>query len=132
MTPDNGPMANYRMECAQEALKDSQMLLEKGAFRASVNRSYYAMFYSASSLLAIERLAFKKHSAVIGAFRREFVKAGKFPETIGDWLHKGFKRRGKSDYEDFVVVGKAEAEELLKNAGLFVAKAREIVDKELK
>ena len=132
MTPDNKPLVKYRMECAEEALKDSRMLFEQGSIRASVNRSYYAMFYAASSLLATKRLAFKKHSAVIAFFQKEFVKTGEVPTELSEWIEEAFEVRGNSDYEAFVTVEKAKAKELLKNAEQFVAKVREIVEKELK
>ena len=132
MTPDNSHLVKYHMECAEEALKDSRMLFEQGSIRASVNRSYYAMFYAASSLLATKRLAFKKHSAVIAFFQKEFVKTGEVPTALSEWIEEAFEIRGNSDYEAFVTVEKARAEELLKNAEQFVAKIREIVEKELK
>lgn len=130
MTPDNSEMVKYRLECAQDALREAQTLLQKGLLRGTVNRSYYAMFYTAESLLATKRLSFSKHSAVIAAFRKEFVKSGKFPVTLGEWLQNAFEIRGDSDHEPFVKVDKTKAARLLRNAEQFVAKVCEMIQRE--
>ena len=132
MTPDNKPLVRFRLECAEEALKESRTLIENGLTRGAVSRSYYAMFYAACSLLATKRLAFGKHSAVIATFQKEFIKSGQLPAIMGDWLREGFKMRGTSDYMAFASIDKTNAEELLKNAESFVEKARIIVEEELR
>ena len=40
----------------------------------SASRAYYAMFYGTTALLLHKGLSFKRHSAVIAAFGREFAK----------------------------------------------------------
>jgi len=37
-------LIRYRMEQAEESIMAAEILFEKGSRRASVNRSYYAMF----------------------------------------------------------------------------------------
>lgn len=61
--------AHYDLEAAQSNLG-------QGFYGVAVNRSYYAMFYAASALLASEGLARSKHSGVISAFGEHFVKTG--------------------------------------------------------
>ena len=45
-------LINYRIEQAEEAIKDTEILLNEGGSPGSIiNRAYYAMFYAVLSLL---------------------------------------------------------------------------------
>ncbi|MBR3049952.1 MAG: HEPN domain-containing protein [Selenomonadaceae bacterium] len=79
----------YRLEIARERLELSKMVLEKGYFRDSINRSYYAIFSAARALLSEAYVDFKKHSAVISYFRREYVKTGKFDVKTSGGILRG-------------------------------------------
>ena len=65
-----------RLSQAQETLREAKILLEQSAYRGSINRSYYAMFYAAVGLLGTQGLGTSKHSGVISLLDREFVKKG--------------------------------------------------------
>ncbi len=45
MTEDNKELLLFRIKEAREALSDAKILLEKKSYHASVNRTYYSMFY---------------------------------------------------------------------------------------
>ncbi len=59
---------------AKDSLKAAKILLRENLCAFSVSRSYYSMFYIAEVFLLEKELTFSKHSAVISAFGREFVK----------------------------------------------------------
>lgn len=63
-------------ESAQRSLKASKILIGSGDYDFSISRMYYVMFYCAEALLLTKDLKFSKHSAVIAAFGRDFVKTG--------------------------------------------------------
>lgn len=65
---------------AKASLEASKKLLQGGYSDFSASRSYYAMFYAVQALLLSKNLAFSKHSAVIAAFGKEFIK------TIEEYL----------------------------------------------
>lgn len=65
---------------------------------AAVSRAYYAMFHAAEAVLLTRELKFKKHSAVIGAFNKEFVKNGVFLKKMSKQLKDGFDYRTQGDY----------------------------------
>jgi len=44
------------MEQANNTLQEAEILFEKSAFRGTVNRAYYAMFYALLALLATKHL----------------------------------------------------------------------------
>lgn len=56
-------LSNYRMEKAQDLLSQAQLLYEAQKYDGSINRSYYAIFNTIRSLLALMRLDSSKHSA---------------------------------------------------------------------
>ncbi|MBE9174588.1 HEPN domain-containing protein [Synechocystis salina LEGE 06155] len=63
-------LVEYRLGQADETLREAKILLEQLAFRGSINRSYYAMFYATSALLATRQLGTSKHSGIISLFDR--------------------------------------------------------------
>lgn len=49
-------IVKYRIEQAEEALKDAEILFESGgSLRSVINRSYYAMFYAILALIAAKK-----------------------------------------------------------------------------
>jgi len=126
MTPENlGALVHYRLEQAQEALRDAQLLLGEGSPRAAVNRSYYAMFYAVLALLASRQEETSKHSGVIALFNRLYVKNGRFSKNFSKWLRRGFDLRTRCDYAPMVAVSAEEAAELMSHAVEFVARVAE-------
>ena len=61
---------------SQDALDSAKIEYEKGHYAFAVNRQYYAVFYAASAILAVENKSYGKHSAVRAALHKEFVKTG--------------------------------------------------------
>jgi uncharacterized protein (UPF0332 family) len=58
---------------ALESLEVSKLDIGGGYFDASVNRSYYAVFYAAKALLLKKGIETKKHSGTIHQFGLEYV-----------------------------------------------------------
>ena len=85
---------------AEKSIGAAKELLEKDYFDFAISRSYYAMLYCAQALLLAKDLSYSKHSAVISAFGKEFVKSGEFSEELHKNLIQAFKERQKSDYEN--------------------------------
>lgn len=109
-------LLRYRMEQAFETLRESEILLGEAAFRGTINRAYYAMFYTVLALLATKQLGASKHSTVISLFDREFVKTGLFPRELSRSLHLAFDRRQIHDYGELVTLDAQIAEDALTNA----------------
>lgn len=121
MTEDNKELILFRLREAKEALDDAKMLLEKTSYRASINRSYYSMFYSMICLAYSIGIETSKHAHVISTFDKEFVKSGKFTKENSKWVHEAFKKRQESDYLDFKEVNLDEAEKIYFNAERFLS-----------
>jgi uncharacterized protein (UPF0332 family) len=68
-------IVKYRLEEAEESLKDATLLFDSGgSLRSVINRSYYAMFYAILALIAAKGAGSSKHSGAISIFDREYVK----------------------------------------------------------
>jgi len=113
-------LVNYRLNEAEETWREAEILLEQSAFRGSVNRSYYAMFYAVLGLLATRGLGTSKHSGVMGLFDREFVKTGVFSRALSRSLHRAFDERQASDYGEMLMPDQELAADLLGQAQVFI------------
>jgi uncharacterized protein (UPF0332 family) len=129
---DHRALIRYRMELAEDTLRDARRLREVGASGNSiVNRSYYTMFYAVLALANLRGFTPRKHSGAIAFFDREFVRTRVFPRELSASLHAVFDQRLESDYADFVKPSQADAEETLKLAEEFLAAISNYLQDEL-
>ncbi len=112
-------LVKYRLTEAKATLREAEILLECSAFRGSINRSYYAMFYALLGLLATHGLGTSKHSGVMSLFDREFVKTGIFSKELSRSLHRAFDERQANDYGEMLEPDQDLAAGLLKQASVF-------------
>ena len=86
MSPESAPraLATARLEKAQALLEDAKLLFSVGQWASANNRAYYCLFHAMRAVLALEQRDFKKHSAVIAAFHRDYIHSGAF--DAGDFL----------------------------------------------
>lgn len=112
------------LEKGVRSLQASSELLKKGYPDFAVSRAYYSMFYCAEALLLSKGHAYSKHSAVIAAFGKEFIKTKILPAELHLHLRNAFDLRAKGDY-DTIPVEEKEAKEVLNNASNFIKKSKE-------
>lgn len=121
-------LCNYRLKEAYDSLQVAKDCLPKGFYKDSINRSYYSAFYAVKAVLAISKVDFKRHKDAIGYFNKEYVASGIFEREIGKRLGTLKQLREKSDYDDFYIASKEQAEEQIYSASVIL----EQVDKYLK
>lgn len=109
-------LAKYRIDTARETLNVAKECLENKHYKDSINRSYYASFYAARAILALERIDFKRHKDVIAYFNKNYVATGIFEKDIGRKLARLQQKRKQSDYDDFFIASKEEAQKQYNNA----------------
>ncbi len=118
-------LIKYRLEQAETALSDAKFLLDGNRSpQGIVNRAYYAMFYAALALLQMIGKVPTKHTGAISIFDIEFVSKNIFPKELSKYFHKAFELRQVSDYRTFESISKEKAEEVFRNAEIFVAAAK--------
>ena len=125
-------LSKYRAEKASERLEAARVLLESCLWNDAINRTYYAIFTSARSLLALFGLDSKKHSGVISLFNRHFIKTGSLPKHLSKIFTNAREGRESSDYADFVEHTKEEAQAQYEQAKEFLQTIQELTDKIIK
>lgn len=102
-------LSRYRMAKAKEDLDTARENLENGKYRASVNRSYYAVFHGLRAVTALDHFDSGKHSGIIAFFNQHYVKTGIFDKDISKMVDSCYRMREKADYDDFYLVAKEDA-----------------------
>lgn len=124
-------LVGYRLEQTDEALRAAEANLKEGLARSTVNRAYYAMFYAALALLAIEKKETSRHSAVLALFDQLFVKPKFASKDLSTWFHEAFALRQRSDYGTEPQPTVERATTTLANARGFVEQTRALVRERL-
>ncbi|NUM45767.1 MAG: HEPN domain-containing protein [Anaerolineales bacterium] len=120
MEEDNRYFIKLYIESAKEALEVAAYTVSGGYYGTSVNRSYYAFFYTASALLLTKGLTRNKHIGVLATFQKNFVKEGLIEAKYGKLFRRIFELRNEVDYDLVVRVSEEEARLLLQQTKEFV------------
>jgi len=116
----------YRLERANESLRDAKNLFEGKSLNSSVNRIYYAMFYAVNALLLTKNLSSSRHSGVRVLFFKEFVNKREVEEKDGKFYSEIFEKRQLGDYKDMVRFERKDVEIWLNKAEVFVKRIEEL------
>jgi len=87
------------------------------------------MFYPAEALLFSRGLAFSRHSGVIAAFAKEFVKTGAFDSRFHRYLLDAFELRNEADYGTIKTVSEEEAHQVIDESRELLAAVEEYLDR---
>ena len=121
-------LSAYRFERANQELITTKLLIKSNSYLAANNRAYYAIFHAIRSVLALDNVDYKKHSAVIGHFNKNYIATNIFDKKYGEIIKNTFKIRQSSDYEDFYVIDKNKTEELVINAESFLQEVKKYLE----
>ena len=113
-------LSSVRFDHARDCLVEAQELLQLNRYKGAANRSYYAVFHAIRSVLALDGIDRRKHSGVISEFQRLYIKTGIFDKEFSDIIGDQFEHRTSSDYDDFYIISKSEAVELVMGAERFL------------
>ena len=113
-------LSQHRIRKAKEDLAEAKELFNKELIGGSINRSYYSIFDAARALLAFDRFDSKKHSGVIHFFHQNYIATKKIEVHFGKILSNAFNMRSKTDYHDFYVAAKSDAQKLIEDAEEFL------------
>lgn len=116
-------LAKYRMERAKEMLEAAEGNLKIRQYKTSINRSYYAVFHAMRALNILKGFDSSKHSGVIAFFNREYLKTGILDKALSVTIKNSSFLREKSDYDDFFIASKKDAETQVSEARIFLEAA---------
>lgn len=118
-------LSRYRIQEAKNSLKVAEHCLKEGLYKDSINRSYYVAFYAIKAVLALGTIDFKRHKDVVAYFNKEYVATNVFPRELGKRLGMLKQLREKSDYDDFYIASKDQAEGQYHTAKYTIEKVEE-------
>jgi uncharacterized protein (UPF0332 family) len=120
----------HLLEKAERAIQAAEALLTTVGAEFAAGRAYYAMFYTAEALLHERSQSFSKHGALHAAYGKEFTKSGLLDPKFHRWLLNAFDVRLQEDYDAETLVSGELVEEMLEQARMFLAAAREFLSQE--
>lgn len=126
---DKVSLSKLRLDTAKECLNDSLVLINSQSYKASANRSYYAVFHAMRAVLAFDEFDSKKHSGIISEFRKRYIKTGVFTAEISKIIDLQFSARSHSDYDDFYIISKEESINGLHEAEKMVNEVEKYLEK---
>jgi uncharacterized protein (UPF0332 family) len=109
-------LARYRIERAGELLEAAKVLLYSGHYKDNINRSYYSIFNTMRSMLALDGFDAKKHYGVISEFRKNYIKTALFDVEFSVYIEDAFEIRNDSDYDDMFSASRDDAMEQISHA----------------
>ena len=113
-------LAGYRIERAKEMLAAAEGNLEIGQYKTALNRSYYAVFHAMRAANILKGFDSSKHSGVIAFFNKEYLKEGILDRKLSMIIKNSSFLREKSEYDDFFIASKKDAEMQLEGAREFL------------
>jgi len=116
-------LAMHRLQTAKSNLKSAKILLEAKEYKSANNRDYYAVFHAINAIHALKGKAYKRHKDAVSNFNKDYVKTGIFPREMGRRIGEAEEIRHASDYDDFYVAGREEAERQIETADEFIEMA---------
>ncbi len=120
MNHDYSVEIQANLQRAKQAVEAAKKLLSDGYYDFAASRAYYATFYAATALLLKEGMQFSKHSGVIAAIHKRFIKTGRLEKQFGKNLNWLFELRSIGDYGVTIHVPEREAEQAIEVARHFV------------
>ena len=109
-------IANYRLQTAEEDLDAAKKLLQDNSIRIANNRAYYAIYHAVSAVHALEKKAYKRHKDAISNFNKDYIRTEIFPREFGRRIVRAEEIRHASDYSDFYIASREDAELLIGTA----------------
>ncbi len=110
----------YRMEQAENALADVELLLANDRLNAAANRMYYACFYATEALLIQNGIKASTHTGVRQMFGLHYVQKGIVDARWGRFLTRAEQMREGADYDFFIQYDKQELQDFFSEAMQYV------------
>lgn len=110
----------YRIKTAKDNLAEARILLSEKLYKGANNRAYYAIFHTINAIFALDGKSYKRHKDVLGNFNKDYIKTNIFPRELGSRIVAAEEIRHTSDYDDFYIATRDEAQELIDTAEEFI------------
>ena len=115
----------YRLDTAEVDIRSAQALMDIGDYRGANNRAYYAIFHAICAIHALDGNSYRRHKDAIANFNKNYVKTEIFPREMGRRISQAEEIRHASDYDDFYIAGRDEADSQIQTAIEFTDMVRQ-------
>ena len=122
----------YHIQTARDDLKAARILLQAEQYKSTNNRAYYAIFHAINAIHAVNGKAYKRHKDAVANFNKDYVKTEIFPREMGRKIGEAEEIRHASDYDDFYIASREEAERQITVADEFIQLSEKYCMEELK
>lgn len=113
------------LEKSDQALEDSDLLLQNDRLHSACNRIYYSIFYSVTALGYLHGFTTTKHSQLMGWFNKTCIYEKKLFSADTYKTHKeAYDLRQESDYDFLVMPERQNVDELFLRAKEFIQTVR--------
>lgn len=109
-----------KLQHAQSAIKEAEVLLQNNLFSGAVSRMYYACFHASLALLLTRDSAPKTHKGAATELHKHFVLGGNFNKKYLGFYSDLMQQRTASDYGDFSIITKEKAEQLMHSSEEYI------------
>ncbi len=120
-------LVKYRIDRANETMKEAALLAKEGYYNAAVNRLYYACFYAVQALLVKNYITTESHSGAKTMLALHFVSKGLIDKEYGKTFSRLFEIRHSGDYDDFAYSDQSMIDEYTPKARNFIDKITELL-----
>jgi len=121
-------LVKYRLDRANETLKEAELLAKEGFFNAAANRLYYACFYAALALLVSKGIMTASHAGVKTMLGLHFVSKGLIALEQGKTFSRLFEIRHSGDYDDFVYCDQKMIDEYMPKTRDFIKTVKSLIE----
>lgn len=118
---------SFRIERAEEAIKEAELLAKEGYWNTVANRLYYSVFYMVSALLMKNKLYANSHSGIKSEFHKHFIKTGILERRYGKLYSELFDKRQEGDYQPFVKFDQQDIAPLIESVKEFFNELKKIL-----
>jgi uncharacterized protein (UPF0332 family) len=101
----------------QRSIEAAKLLFSDGHYDFAAGRAYYAMFYALEALMLNKGLSFSKHSALIAAFGKAFIKSGLFDSRFHRAVLHALDLRNAGDYGTVRKIAEEQVSRAIVEAG---------------
>lgn len=122
-------LVDYRLDRAEETIKEAELLAKEAHYNAAMNRLYYACFYATTALLVANGVSTSSHSGTKTMLGLNFVSKGLLSNEHGKTFSRLFEIRHSGDYDDFVFCDKEMVDEYTPKAKSFIVAIRTLLNK---
>ena len=122
-------LVKYRLDRADETMKEAAILANESHFNAAANRLYYACFYATTALLVANGISTQSHAGVKTMFSLNFIANGILSSEYGKTFSRLFEIRHSGDYDDFVFCDKEMIDDYTPKAEDFIKAIKSLLSK---